>query len=160
MVTVRRVGGGHQRSLKLPPPPPPPPLEHDIVPLSEVKKLDRKDRPIMLEFPDGASKELKTWIDMWVAVVGWLITSGRFGKSDCPVMTPKAESRCLLNTEPRHTDGQSFSTFRKVGDIYIFTALSRYQVRTLSHTLIRITKLDPSAFRAHFRKSLSLSPQK
>ena len=146
LLAVRRVWGGHVGGGD-----PPPEPNSQTVALSDLKKERRKDPPVAIKFPDNTKESLKTWVDMWAALAGWLITNGHLGRSDCPVKPPKAKTRCFLNTDPVHADGQPFSTSRKAGGIYIYTNQSPYQVRIHSIELVKIAGLEPSGFRVHFR---------
>ena len=51
-------------------------------------------------------------------VVEWLMDNGHLKAADCPIMRPKARFRYLVNTTPKHRNGDDFSDCVRVGGCY------------------------------------------
>ncbi|MEM4410921.1 MAG: hypothetical protein QXT61_04370 [Candidatus Caldarchaeum sp.] len=89
-------------------------------------------------FPDGKSFDLKRWKDILVASVEWLSSSGRLK----PPVKLRYGSTYIVNTEPKHANGQPFKIIRKVGNLFVETNFSNKDVVKHTKYLLRQHGVD------------------
>ncbi|MEM2922264.1 MAG: hypothetical protein QXH35_05390 [Nitrososphaerota archaeon] len=98
----------------------------------KVKMGDRLGYSIMV-FPDGKQYSVKSWRQLLVNSVEWLIETGKLTAQRCPVSV-KPGKRYAVHTEPKHASGRKFRDPRKIRNLYVETGLNSVRV-------VRWTKL-------------------
>ena len=176
VLTVRRVGGGHERPATthasspgakaartqattrrsdLPPDTnkqaAAPRLNGDIV-LPDIEHVPGMSHPTELARPDGSRVSLKSWRGILVGVADWLVSEGRLDESHCPM--PIGKNNALLNTRPAHQNGTRSRHFKKAGHLYVFVNVNGANAIRYSIRLIETAGLNPSDFKAYFGDSV------
>ncbi len=86
--------------------PPPTPAAAGWVPLSELSSVTGKPPPTAIRFPDGSTREVKSWWRLPQAIAGWLWSNGLLTMSNIPVEWGKR--RYFINTDGQHPTGVPF----------------------------------------------------
>lgn len=59
---------------------------------------------------------INSYSDLIEAVAEWLIEQGHLSESDCPISTPRAQYRYLVNTNPSHSNGSPMKPCRQLSN--------------------------------------------
>ena len=145
-----------ETSVQSPPtenrPQPPVTDEQGWQPLSKLEPKSVKPLfpPTEILFPDKSTDAIRSWIDIMVKVVNWLIDKNILNESHCPIKAPGARTRYLINTEPRHSNDTEFENPGSIGCFYIekhgvFSVI----IRKVRHIIEHVGQ-DPAQFKVRF----------
>ena len=159
-MTVRRVGGAHERAQAAARRSDPTPdaskqaaapslndAGGDVV-LPDVKHARGMKCPAVLALPDGSRVALKSWAGILAGVADWLVGKGYLNESHCPV--PIGKNNAILNTKPFHQNGSKFRRHKKSGSLHVFLGVDPANALRHSVKLIGVAGLDPSDFMVSF----------
>ena len=110
-------------------------------PISKLK-LQRTGNPTprRLRFPNGEAANVTSWPAVLEAVVQWLIDHNRI-----PQLPLKGDrGAILLNTKPRNSRGNDFTTAKKVGGLYFEGNLGPTTAVSRSIAVLEQCQEDPS----------------
>ena len=109
-------------------------------------------KPDGLLCPDDYEVRLKSWRDLPVEVIRWLIADGLLAPRDCPIRAESTRSqRYLANTRPYHRSRQKFSSpSMEVAGLYIELDYGADSHAYNTRTIIDGVGLDPADFKVRF----------
>lgn len=87
------------------------------IPLSTFEAQFGQTPPAALVFPSSIVKPIQRWSDLQVAVVEWLIETGRLTPAHCPLTAPSGAY--LVNVTPTRANGNGFGARIQVGELWI-----------------------------------------
>lgn len=90
-------------------------------PLSKLNPSHGESQRYEFRFPCGTTYYPIDWKDLVIQISEWLWETGYLKLRNCPIKRPNARIRYLVHTEPRHSDGSSFSDWHIVGGLYLET---------------------------------------
>ena len=122
------------------------PDENEWLPLTTVHAGRGTQPPIEVLLPDNSHSSLKSWVDIPVAIVSWLLEKGILDASHYPI--PRAR-RYLLATSPFQPDGRSM-THKKIGSLFMGTNYSAVDQIKNACIIIEHVGKDPAEFKVRF----------
>lgn len=127
---------------------PQPPDEQGWQPLSKLEPKSVEPNEIL--FPDKSTDAIRSWIDIMVKVVNWLIDKNILNESHCPIKAPGARTRYLVNTEPKHSNDKKFVNPGSIGCFHFQKhGVSSVTIRNVRH-IIKHVGQDPAQFKVRF----------
>ena len=124
----------------------PPPIRDatpvsDSVPLNELNPGEGQTPRRLMTFPDGARRPLRYWYDLQVAVVAWLVETGRLTEAVCPLTTYRGAN--IVHTSPVKQNGRPYDEPKQVGDYWIDLFPNAYDHARLTRIILRRCGVDP-----------------
>lgn len=114
-------------------------------PLSDVQLQAGGPRPSEIMFPDNISAAIRYWSDVVVECVRWLTDNGHLNATHFPVQLGR--SRYIIAAQPVHPNGNAFSNYKEVDDLYINTNYSAKDSVRNARLIIERAGLDASQFK-------------
>ncbi len=94
-----------------PEPAPEPPPTTGWKPLSELSSVTGKPPPTAIRFPDGSTREVKSWGQLPASIAGWLWSNGSLTMSNIPVKYGRSH---IVNTDGKQPSGKPFIRPRSI----------------------------------------------
>ena len=121
---------------------------HRLTDIENAKGL----KPAGLLSLDIDMAELKSWRDLPVEVIRWLMANSLLTPSDCPIRAKSTRSeRYLVNTRPYHRSRRKFSSpSEEVNGLFVELDYDADSHASNTRTIIDYAGLDPSEFKVRF----------
>lgn len=117
-------------------------------PLPDVD-LQKYKQPGQLLFPDGNNADVKSWPEVLVEVVKWLVEGNRVRQT--PLLSPTG--RIWLNTRNRNSRGNPFTSPRKVEGLWFDGNVSREEAVKKSIRMLEKCQVNPSEVRLQLSRN-------
>ena len=91
--------------------PEPAPAGAGWVPLSELSPVTGKPPPAAIWFPNGSTREVKSWGQLPASIAGWLWSNGSLTMSNIPVKYGRSH---IVNTDGKQPSGKPFIRPRSI----------------------------------------------
>ena len=115
------------------------------VSLKDFTAVSGTSAPPIVRFPNGEAREVKNWRYLYIGVAEWLVREGALTAARCPISTVRSKGNCLVNSQPRHPNGNDFiSPFELSNGLFMSTNVSAKDVVAGCKTLL-----------GHFNKDIS-----
>ena len=102
----------------------------DWQPLSNLDPLHGELQHYEFLFPgEDKPRQPADWKYVMTEIAGWLWDKGYLKPEDCPIRRSRARIRYLVHTEPRHSDGSTFSDWVVDGGLYLYVGEEEYEAR-------------------------------
>ncbi len=116
-------------------------------PLHTIKYVRGMKCPISI-ICSGRQAPIQSWVDVLYEVAAYLVKNRHLNNSHCPI--PIGKENMLLHTKSTHQNGKPFSTYRRVGELYLNTNLSPTNALKHAIKLIKLAKRDQNYFKLIF----------
>ena len=114
-------------------------------PMTEVAPTKAR-RPLGVMMPDGSRAPIKSWVDIPVAIVSWLLERGIIGTSHCPIQRGK---RYLLSTSPVQPNGGPM-IHKQIGSLFMGRNYSAEDQIRNACIIVEYVGKDPAEFKVRF----------
>ena len=114
---VKPTSPTKEGSSSVTPPAPPPPPPPQGTSLNELTDVNGTAPPQLMTFPDRTAKHVGKWNRVQIAMVEWLVETGRLDESMCPVTTPGG--RVVVSTSPYRKNGKKFTAPREIKKLWV-----------------------------------------
>ena len=121
--------------------------EHEWNSLTKIPNSPGR-KPKEMLFPDGSQTLLKSWTDMLVETVRWLIDNKVLGVGHCPIKSNGTyATRYIVHSQPVHINGNPFIRSTEINGLYIER---RTHAVNATKTVMKHVGQDPAQFSVRF----------
>ena len=119
------------------------------IPLSNLSPQGGDLAPVEIQFPNEPPATIKSWNDFIHKIVNWLIRKDILKKDHCPI--PVGPKQCVVNTKPKHLEGQPFHSPESVNGFFIEKNFSTPNRARNARVMLVNVGQDPAQFKVRLR---------